>query len=287
MLQGRLFSYGDAQRYRLGVNHSHIPVNAPKCPFHSYHRDGQMRVDGNQGGTLGYEPNSEQEWAEQPDFREPPLSIEGAADHWNHRVDEDYYSQPRALFRLMTAAQQQALFDNTARAISGASEQVKQRHIGNCTLCDPAYGAGVGRSDRPPEQIGQGKPGKEGPQAGFSCFPSTPPLPALDIDLARDARFHRIAIDLRRHTPLDGRIAQIHDEGFAADGGLPQADAFDAIDRHQGPLIAPLCRFQPAGRRRGMREAPHRVATGLVRHIRHGRIPRRRRKALLQIYCLT
>ncbi|MCM2564923.1 catalase [Janthinobacterium kumbetense] len=143
MLQGRLFSYGDAQRYRLGVNHSHIPVNAPKCPFHSYHRDGQMRVDGNHGGTLGYEPNSEQEWAEQPDFREPPLSIEGAADHWNHRVDEDYYSQPRALFRLMTAAQQQALFDNTARAISGASEQVKQRHIGNCTLCDPAYGAGV------------------------------------------------------------------------------------------------------------------------------------------------
>ncbi|MDN2700751.1 catalase [Janthinobacterium sp. SUN100] len=143
MLQGRLFSYGDAQRYRLGVNHSHIPVNAPKCPFHSYHRDGQMRVDGNQGGTLGYEPNSEQEWAEQPDFREPPLSIEGAADHWNHRVDEDYYSQPRALFRLMTAVQQQALFDNTARAISGASEQVKQRHIGNCTLCDPAYGAGV------------------------------------------------------------------------------------------------------------------------------------------------
>nr|WP_314637683.1 catalase [uncultured Janthinobacterium sp.] len=143
MLQGRLFSYGDAQRYRLGVNHSHIPVNAPKCPFHSYHRDGQMRVDGNQGGTLGYEPNSEQEWAEQPDFREPPLSLEGAADHWNHRVDEDYYSQPRALFRLMTPAQQQVLFDNTARAISGASQQVKQRHIGNCTLCDPAYGAGV------------------------------------------------------------------------------------------------------------------------------------------------
>ena len=143
MLQGRLFSYGDAQRYRLGVNHSHIPVNAPKCPFHSYHRDGQMRVDGNQGGTLGYEPNSEQEWAEQPDSREPPLSIEGAADHWNHRVDEDYYSQPRALFRLMTPAQQQVLFENTARAISGASEQVKQRHIGNCTLCDPEYGAGV------------------------------------------------------------------------------------------------------------------------------------------------
>ena len=56
MLQGRLFSYGDAQRYRLGVNHGQIPVNAPRCPFHNYHRDGAMRVDGNQGGTIGYEP---------------------------------------------------------------------------------------------------------------------------------------------------------------------------------------------------------------------------------------
>src|SRR5580692_935774 len=51
MLQARLFSYGDTQRYRLGVNFNHIPVNAPKCPFHSYHRDGAMRTDGNLGGT--------------------------------------------------------------------------------------------------------------------------------------------------------------------------------------------------------------------------------------------
>ena len=45
MLQGRLFSYGDAQRYRLGVNHFQIPVNKPRCPYHAFHRDGQMRVD--------------------------------------------------------------------------------------------------------------------------------------------------------------------------------------------------------------------------------------------------
>ena len=94
MLQGRLFSYGDAQRYRLGVNHHLIPVNAPRCPFHSYHRDGAMRVDGNHGSTLGYEPNSYGEWQQQPDFAEPPLGLEGAADHWNHREDDDYYSQP-------------------------------------------------------------------------------------------------------------------------------------------------------------------------------------------------
>ncbi|KQV82502.1 catalase [Massilia sp. Root351] len=143
MLQGRLFSYGDAQRYRLGVNHASIPVNAPKCPFHSYHRDGQMRVDGNMGGATPYEPNSYQEWVEQPDFREPPLALEGAADHWNHRTDDDYYTQPRLLFQLMTPAQQTLLFENTARAILGASQQVIDRHVGNCTKCDPAYGAGV------------------------------------------------------------------------------------------------------------------------------------------------
>lgn len=143
MLQGRLFSYGDAQRYRLGVNHHLIPVNKPRCPFHSYHRDGAMRVDGNHGGTLGYEPNSEGQWAEQPDYREPPLSLDGAADHWNHREDDDDYSQPRALFRLMTAAQQQVLFDNTARSIGGAPREVQLRHIRNCLKCDPAYGKGV------------------------------------------------------------------------------------------------------------------------------------------------
>jgi catalase len=143
MLQGRLFSYGDTQRYRLGVNYAQIPVNAPKCPFQSYHRDGQMRVDGNGGGRTPYEPNSRGEWAAQPDFAEPPLAMEGTADRWNHREDQDYYSQPRDLFRLMTPAQQQTLFDNTARAIKGASPAVIARHIENCSKADPAYGAGV------------------------------------------------------------------------------------------------------------------------------------------------
>ncbi len=146
MLQGRLFSYGDTQRYRLGVNHSQIPVNAPKCPFHSYHRDGAMRVDSNAGARIGYEPNTVGEWNEQPDFAEPPLSIEGTADHWNHRVDEDYYSQPRALFQLMSAEQQQVLFKNTAANVGGARLEIQHKHIRNCYKADPAYGAGVAKA---------------------------------------------------------------------------------------------------------------------------------------------
>ena len=143
MLQGRIFSYGDAQRYRLGINHQQIPVNAPRCPFHNYHRDGAMRVDGNHGSTIGYEPNSYGEWQEQPEFNEPPLSLEGAADHWNHREDNDYFSQPGKLFQLMDPEQQQTLFDNTARAMGDAPKEIKMRHIGNCFKADPAYGKGV------------------------------------------------------------------------------------------------------------------------------------------------
>ena len=143
MLQGRLFSYGDAQRYRLGVNHHLIPVNASRCPFHSYHRDGAMRVDGNHGSTPGYEPNSYGEWKQQPEFAEPPLGLEGAADHWNHREDEDYFSQPGLLFRLMNSEQQQALFGNTARSLGGAPKEIKIRHIGHCLKADPAYGKGI------------------------------------------------------------------------------------------------------------------------------------------------
>jgi catalase len=146
MLQARLFSYGDAQRYRLGVNFNHIPVNAPKCPFHSYHRDGTMRTDGNLGRTASYFPNSLGEWADQPQLNEPPLPIDGAAAHWDHRVDEDYFQQPGDLFRKMSVAQRQTLFDNTARQIAGAAKHIQERHIANCTKADPGYGAGVAQA---------------------------------------------------------------------------------------------------------------------------------------------
>ena len=145
MLQGRLFSYGDAQRYRLGVNHHQIPVNSPKhAPANPSHRDGQMRTDGNAGSTIGYEPNSFGQWQQQPEFKEPPLDLSGAADNWDFREDDcDYYTQPGKLFRLMTPAQQQVLFENTARAMGDAPEFIKLRHIGNCLKADPAYGKGV------------------------------------------------------------------------------------------------------------------------------------------------
>lgn len=143
MLQGRLFSYGDAHRYRLGVNHHQIPVNAPKCPFHNYHRDGAMRVDGNSGNGATYEPNSFNVFQEQPDYSEPPLSLEGAADHWNHREDEDYFTQPRALFNLIGEEEHQRMFKRIAGELIHIPEFIQQRQIALFHQVDPAYGAGV------------------------------------------------------------------------------------------------------------------------------------------------
>ena len=73
------------------------------------------------------------------------MSLTGAADHWNHRdrEDADYYSQPGALFRLMSPAQQQALFENAARSVGGAPKEIQIRHIRNCRRADAAYGKGV------------------------------------------------------------------------------------------------------------------------------------------------
>lgn len=147
MLQGRLFSYGDAQRYRLGVNHHQIPVNAPKNAVNSYHRDGQMRVDANAGATIGYEPNSYGKWEEQKSFREPPLEVEQAVDHWDFREDDDdYYTQPGKLFNLMSPEQQQVLFENTARNMGDSPMEIKMRHVHNCMKADEAYGKGVAQA---------------------------------------------------------------------------------------------------------------------------------------------
>jgi catalase len=146
MLQGRLFSYGDAQRYRLGVNFNHIPINAPKCPFRSYHRDGKMRIDDNLGGTTSFNPNSAALWDDQPAYAELAQSLDSEAKHWDHRVDDDHWEQPGNLFRLMSSEQRQILFENTARAMADADMHIKVRHIKNCSRADPAYGAGVARA---------------------------------------------------------------------------------------------------------------------------------------------
>lgn len=145
MLQGRLFSYGDAHRYRLGVNHHQIPVNSPKgvANPHSFHRDGQMRTDGNLGSELHYEPNSYGNWRE--DMSEmQPMQDAGDAYRYDAREDDnDYFTQPGMLHNAMTDDQKRVLYANTARNMGDATLQIKHRYINSCYQADPEYGKGV------------------------------------------------------------------------------------------------------------------------------------------------
>lgn len=148
LLQGRLFSYGDAQRYRLGVNHDQIPVNRAKCPVHAYHRDGMMRVDGNYGAAKGYEPNSYGEWAQQDAFREPPLALDGDAYHYDPKDEKEHdcFYQPGNLYRLMPPDKKTLLIENTARNIAPVTENIKYRHAAHCYLADSEYGERIAQA---------------------------------------------------------------------------------------------------------------------------------------------
>lgn len=145
MLQARIFSYADAHRYRLGTHYEALPVNAPKCPFAHYHKDGSMRFFDNNTKTPDayYEPNSFDGPKQDPSVAEPPLHISGDATRYDHREGNDDYSQPRALFHLFSKDQKARLFSNIATAMTGVPEPIVERQLGHFDRIDPEYANGV------------------------------------------------------------------------------------------------------------------------------------------------
>ncbi len=147
MLQARIFSYPDAHRYRLGVNYQQIPVNQPKCPYHTYNKDGLMRVDGNQGSRPNYEPNSFDGPIENPAFREPPLAIDAEfADRfadWHEGFDVDDFKQPGDLYRLMSDDQKQQLIDAIVGSMKNIPRRIQEKQCGLFAKCDPDYGGRI------------------------------------------------------------------------------------------------------------------------------------------------
>lgn len=143
MLQARLMSYADTHRYRIGINYAALPVNKPRCPVYTYHRDGHMRFDGNDDGQVNYQPNSFGGPIDDKQFSEPPLRISGDAERYDHRQGNEDYSQPGDLFRLMTADQQAQLIGNIVRAMKPVPKDIQVRQIGHFYKADPAYGKGV------------------------------------------------------------------------------------------------------------------------------------------------
>jgi len=143
MLQGRLFAYHDAQLYRVGTNHQHLPVNAARCPFHNQQRDGAMAVN-NGGSARNYANVAAGGSAPQGlGHGEPALALDGAAARFDGRGTEDDYTQAGNLFRLLTPQGKQNLFDNLAGPLSQVREETLQRQLAHFDQADPAYGAGV------------------------------------------------------------------------------------------------------------------------------------------------
>jgi len=140
MLQGRLFAYSDAHRYRVGANHNTLPINRPQCPVHHYQRDGQMRADGNGGSSVYYEPNSYGGPQESPADRTSPYAVSGMADSVAYDAD-DHYTQAGDLYRLMSAEERQRLVRNIVGAMAPVErEEIKLRQIAHFYKADPEYG---------------------------------------------------------------------------------------------------------------------------------------------------
>lgn len=140
MLQGRLFAYSDAHRYRVGVNHNLLPINRPIAPVNNNQRDGQMRFDGNGGASVYYEPNSYGGASESPAHRTAPFEVSGMADSVAYNRD-DHYTQAGDLYRLMSEAERDRLVRNIVAAMKPVEkDEIKIRQIGHWHKADPDLG---------------------------------------------------------------------------------------------------------------------------------------------------
>ena len=144
MLQGRLFSYPDTQRHRLGPNYHLLPINAPKCPMHSYQRDGAMRHDDNDGGGPNYWPNSFGGPGPDPSYAVPAIDVAGmAARHAYELADVDFV-QPGNLYRdVMTDQDRENLVSNIVDHLSGAQQRLQLRQCALFYKADEDYGTRV------------------------------------------------------------------------------------------------------------------------------------------------
>ncbi|MCS0628693.1 catalase [Telluria mixta] len=148
MLQARLFAYHDAQLYRVGTNHQHLPVNRPRCPFHNQQRDGAMAI-ANGGAAPNYDPvRADVPAAGGFGHGDAGWPVEGNAGRYDTRATDDHFTQAGNLFRLLTDEGKRNLIANIAGSLSNADAVIQDRQIGHFLKADPAYGQGVAEAIR-------------------------------------------------------------------------------------------------------------------------------------------
>ncbi|GIY52221.1 catalase [Caerostris darwini] len=143
VLQGRLFSYSDTQRYRLGTNYLQLPVN---CPYRvrprNYERDGEMTII-SQDGAPNYYPNSFGGPINDPTAREPPFEVSGDVDRYDSS-NEDNFTQAGIFYReVLDDDQRSRLVENIANNLVMAQDFIQERAVKNFAQADPEYGSRV------------------------------------------------------------------------------------------------------------------------------------------------
>lgn len=142
MLQGRLFSYPDTHRHRLGGNYQQIPINCPyRARVANNQRDGVTFGD-NGGSGPNYFPNSFNGPAPKAEYKEAPFEIKGVVGRYAHVHPNDDFSQAGDLYRkVLSAAERTRLINNLAGSIKNVTrEDIQIRAIRNYYRADTEFG---------------------------------------------------------------------------------------------------------------------------------------------------
>lgn len=145
MLQGRIFAYPDAHRYRLSPNYALLPINKPAVETRSYQRDGFMRVDANGGNSPNYEPNSFGGPKPAPQFSAQPTAVSGLAQRTGYRNEENDFVQPGNLYRLMSEEEKARLVSNLVGHMKNVRKDIQERQVMHFFKADPDYGTRVAK----------------------------------------------------------------------------------------------------------------------------------------------
>jgi catalase len=142
MLQGRLLSYPDAHRYRIGTNYDLLPINARKNQGFNYNRDGSMRFDGNYGSAPNYEPNSFGYAKEDKKYLDVSYSTGSSAEkvgRYNHREGNDDYTQPGNLWRLFDDGQKNRTAQAIANSLGQTPLRIQKLQLSHFQKADPDF----------------------------------------------------------------------------------------------------------------------------------------------------
>jgi len=143
MLQGRIFAYADAHRYRIGPNYAQLPINRPLAEVNNYQRDGAMNYGSNGGGRPNYEPNSMGGPKEAPAYAQQAFEVNGLAAHtpYPRHAEDDDFVQAGNLYRLLSEEQKAHLISNLTGHMKAVTyREIQIRQIGNFYQADADYG---------------------------------------------------------------------------------------------------------------------------------------------------